>query len=163
MKKTKIYLETSIFNFYFTTDSDEKRDATIKLFKEIKQGKYEAYTSATVIRELKKDTEPKRSKMLNLITEYDITIIENISNSEVKNLAAKYVKQSIIPKKYATDATHIAIASIYELDMIISYNFKHIVKEKTRIFTALINATLGYKAIKINSPMEVIEYEESKN
>ena len=161
MKKLKIYLETTIFNFYFATDSDEKRDAALILFDEIKQQKYEVYTSISVIRELEQDLEPKKSKMLNLIEEYNIMVVDDSTNDNVKNLALKYVEEKIIPEKYATDAIHIAVASVYDLDMIISYNFNHIVKEKTRNFTALINATLGYKTIKINSPLEVVEFEEN--
>ena len=54
---------------------------------------------------------------------------------------------------------HIAIATVNDLDMIISMNFEHIVKRKTKIGTGNINALNGYRAVEIYSPMEVIESE----
>jgi len=71
-----------------------------------------------------------------------------------------YIANGIIPEKYLADALHIAIASVNELDMIISMNFQHIVKRKTKIATANINALNGYREVEILTPMEVIEYEQ---
>jgi len=52
MSKQKVYLETTMFNFYFAEDSKEKKDATIKLLNEIELGKYIPYTSNDVLEEL---------------------------------------------------------------------------------------------------------------
>jgi predicted nucleic acid-binding protein len=74
MRTPKVYLETTLFNFYV----DEKRDAhayTVKLFKEIAEGKYEAYTSTYVTDELENAPEVKRDKMMRLIPEYDIAVL----------------------------------------------------------------------------------------
>ena len=62
-------------------------------------------------------------------------------------------------QKYKTDGLHIAIATVNDLDMIISMNFQHIVKRKTKIGTGNINALNGYRVVKIYSPMEVVENE----
>ena len=97
--------------------------------------------------------------MMALISEYDIAVLT--SNEEAARLAGLYVAGGIIPAKYQTDALYIAIASVNELDMIISMNFQHIVKRKTKLQTANTNALNGYRAIEILSPMEVIEDEES--
>jgi len=59
--------------------------------------------------------------------------------------------------KYEDDALHIAIASVNNLDVIVSWNYKHIVKLKTKREVTGINALLGYKEIEIYSPLEVIE------
>jgi hypothetical protein len=61
-----------------------------------------------------------------------------------------------------TDASHIAAASVYGLDMIVSLNFRHIVREKTVKMTGAINTLLGYSALEIKSPMEVIDDEKSR-
>ncbi|MEI6287614.1 MAG: hypothetical protein WCP79_14010 [Bacillota bacterium] len=68
MKKPVIYLETTIFNFYFAEDAQEKRADTLELFKEIANGDYLAVTSSVTIGELNKAKEPKRSKMMQLLT-----------------------------------------------------------------------------------------------
>ena len=64
--------------------------------------------------------------------------------------------------KYRTDGLHIALATVSDLDMIISMNFQHIVKRKTKLVTGSINVLNGYRTIEILSPMEVIENETDK-
>ena len=157
LRAPKIYLETTMFNFYLDADRDAHA-ATVKLFGEIAAGKYEAYTSTYVTDELEDTREPKRSQMMSLIAEYDIAVLT--PNEEAARLAGLYVADGIIPVKYQTDALHIAITAVNELDMIISMNFQHIVKRKTKIATANINALNGYRGIEILTPMEVIENEE---
>jgi rRNA-processing protein FCF1 len=158
MKPLKIYLETTVFNFKFADDAPDKKHDAIKLFEEIKQKKYIPYTSDYVLQELSKTEEPKRSQLIDLIQEYNVRFLETDKNAE--KLADKYVSENIIPKNYRTDGIHIAMATINDLDIIVSYNFKHIVKLKTIIGTESINLREGYKRILIYSPTEVIENEE---
>ena len=159
MKKQKIYLETTLFNFYVDVDREAHTD-TVQLFDDITVGKYEAYTSEYVIRELEECIiGEKRNKMIALVEQYDIIVLA--LDVEVEQLAEMYVEQGIIPLKYRTDAVHIAIAAVNELDMIISMNFQHIVKRKTKIGTASINALNGYRAVEICTPMEVNEHENT--
>ena len=154
MRKLKIYLETTIFNFVFADDSPDKKQDTIKLFEEIAQGKYLPYTSAYALDELEDAEETKKTKMVDLIKRYNIKVLDYNENAE--SLADKYISENIIPEKYRTDGLHIAIATINDLDIIVSFNFKHIVKLKTIVETEIINIKEGYKPIKINSPTEVI-------
>jgi len=158
MKSLKIYLETTVFNFVFAEDSPDKKQDAIYLFEEIRQGKYIPYTSDYVLQELLKAEEPKRAKMVNLLDQYGIKLLAPDKNAE--KLADKYVAEEIIPMKYRMDGIHIAMATTNDLDIIVSYNFHHIVKLKTIIGTESINLREGYKRIGIYSPTEVIENEE---
>ena len=158
LKKLKIYLETTVFNFRFADDAPDKQQDTIKLFDEINQGKYIPYTSDYVLQELLRAKEPKKTQMTGLIEQYSIKLLGTDATAEI--LADKYVAENIIPIKYRTDGIHIAIATINDLDIIASYNFKHIVKMKTIIGTESINLREGYKRIGIYSPTEVIENDE---
>jgi len=151
----KMYLETTLFNFYVDKDRGDPHYDTVKLFKEISEGKYEAYTSDYVIDELELASPDKRDKMIGLIAEYGIKVLESVETAS--KLADLYVAESIIPEKYRTDGLHIAIATVNELDMIVSMNFQHIVKRKTIKLTGAINTLHNYKAIEIYSPMEVVE------
>ena len=159
MRIPKIYLETTIFNFYFDEDREFAHTDTVKLFKEIAAGKYEAFTSTYVTDELENAPAMKRDKMMSLISRYDIAVLA--PNDEAVKLADIYTKEGIIPQKYRTDGLHIAIATVNELEMIISMNFQHIVKRKTKLATGNINILNGYRAIEIYSPMEVVENEET--
>ena len=160
MRTPKIYLETTLFNFYFDKDRDFAHESTVKLFKEIAAGKFEAFTSTYVTDELENAPKVKRDKMINLITEYSITVLA--PNDEAVRVAGIYVSEGVIPQKYRTDGLHVAIATVNDLDMIISMNFQHIVKRKTKLVTGNINALNGYRAIEILSPMEVVEDEIDK-
>ena len=157
MKKQKIYLETTMFNYYFDEDRGIAHDSTVHLFKDIANGKYEAYTSRYVVDELVNTKGEKREKMLGLIAEYDIPVLE--PTEEAVLIADRYVKDEIIPSKYRTDDLYISLATVYNLDMIISMNFQHIVKRKTKIGTSHVNALYGYRPVEIYTPMEVVEDE----
>lgn len=76
---------------------------------------------------------------------------------EVKALADRYIEEKVIPEKERNDAVHIAVASINNLDAIVSWNFEHMVKFKTRREVRGINTLMGYKTIEICSPQEMIE------
>ncbi|MDR1322746.1 MAG: hypothetical protein LBK56_15220, partial [Gracilibacteraceae bacterium] len=128
----RIYLETTLYNHYFDVER-ESHLATVKLFQGIKAGDYEAFTSVYVLRELANAPEEKRVKMFSLVDEFGIVVFGPDSFAE--QLANEYVTQGIIPAKYWTDGLHIAIAAVNNLDMIISMNFQHIVKRKTKIMT----------------------------
>jgi len=153
--KPKIYMETTMFNFYFDEEEGEPHEYTVRLFEMIKEGVFKAYTSTFVINELKKAREDKRSKMLKLIDECSMIILDE--NDEINMMGRSYVRRGIIPPGFLTDALHIATATVYGLDIIASMNLKHIVKNKTIEMTGIINIENGYDTVKIRSPKEVVE------
>jgi len=157
MKIPKVYIETSVFNFVFAEDAPEKRDDAIKLFSEIKSGLYEPYTSDYVLQELKRADDPKQSQMIGLIEQYGMFFLDQ--SDEAERLASIYVAEGVVPERYFTDAVHIALATVSDLDFIVSFNFQHIVKRKTMTMTEGINIREGYKRIGIHSPTEVISNE----
>ena len=157
MRKLRIYLDTSVLNYYFADDNPEEQNATRKLFQEIKEDKHEAFISAAVIDEVEAAEEPVRERLKKLVLNYYLKILE--PDPEVEQLARRYIENKIIPEKYGKDASHIAYAAIFELDAIVSWNFKHIVKLKTRTMVNGVNKLEGYREIEICSPLEVIENE----
>ncbi|MCL1829609.1 MAG: hypothetical protein FWG32_09005 [Oscillospiraceae bacterium] len=158
MRTPRIYLETTMFNYYFDNEREAHAD-TVKLFEEISAGKYEAFTSVYAAREILRASDERAQKMLNLISDFGITILE--ASDEANALAAKYQEQGIIPLGSTVDAQHIAVASINDLDMILSLNFKHIVRKKTVTMTGRVNTDLGYRPVEIHSPMEVVDRENT--
>jgi len=80
---------------------------------------------------------------------------------EVASLVAGYQARKILPAKLAADMTHIALATLAQVDALVSWNFKHIVRlEKIRLFNA-VNVELGHQPLSIRSPREVSTYESS--
>ena len=157
MRTPKVYLETTLFNLYVDEDRGDAHTDTVKFFKEIASGKYQAYSSDYAVDELKKASDDKYAKVMGLFKEYNIPILG--MSDEADRLADLYVAEGIIPQRYRTDGLHIAIATVNDLDIIISMNFQHIVKRKTVKMTGHINTMNGYRAIEIYSPMEVVENE----
>ena len=159
MRKLKIYLETTLFNYYFDEDRDAHAD-TVTLFEECAAGKFEPYTSLYVVGELNSAPAEKRDKMVALIQQYNISVLA--ASDDADNLARRYLAEGALPHGSLADASHIAAATVNDLDMIISLNFRHIVKEKTIKRTAAINVLSVYRAVEINSPMEVIDDEKTR-
>ena len=157
MKKLRVYLETTMFNYYFDTERDGHAN-TIRLFEAIGSGEYEGYTSRYVTYELQMTQEPKKSAMLALIEKYNIHVLE--IDKESDDLSSEYVREGIIPEKYRLDSAHIASATVNHLDCVLSFNFQHINKIKTKEMTAIVNLREGYQGIIICTPMEVLDDKE---
>jgi hypothetical protein len=159
MDKLKIYLETTMFNFYFVPDipgyREHKADVH-QVFALIKAGKFEPYTSEYATGEIEATvTRERRDRMKELITEHGIKTLE--SNEAVERLAALYIQEKAIPEAYPADAAHIAITAVNGLDFIVSLNFEHIVRVWTIDRVRRVNAREGYKGVGIYKPSEVLE------
>ncbi|MCL2031601.1 MAG: hypothetical protein FWG93_08670 [Oscillospiraceae bacterium] len=156
MRAPRVYLETTMFNFCFADDAPDKRQDTLKLFAEIQEGRYEPYTSFVVVNEIEQTSDArKRESMLALINQYSIGVLAD--DSEADALADIYIREGIIPVKYRDDALHIAVAATHEMHIVLSWNFQHIVRLKTRNGVNAVNLREGFRTIEICSPKEVIE------
>ena len=152
----KIYLETTMFNYY-VDETKEDCLVTVALFDAIASGLFIGYTSAYTIGELESAAEPKRTRMLDLVKKYHITVLG--ASDKAEHLAGMYVQNGIIPEKKIIDAQHIAIATVNDIGLIFSYNFKHINKLKTKNMVPAINLNEGYRPVIITQPKEVIDYD----
>ncbi|MCL2343117.1 MAG: hypothetical protein FWC62_04345 [Firmicutes bacterium] len=97
--------------------------------------------------------------MLALIDAYSIITLP--ITDAANQLANLYVSGNIIPVRFRLDGAHIAVASINGLDCVLSYNFKHINRVKTKLLTEHINHEKGYRGIVICTAKEVLEEDES--
>ena len=81
----------------------------------------------------------------------------NPFNNKIENLAKNYIKQKVIPVKKLDDALHIAFATYYEFDILLSWNFKHIANIKKQIAINSINEKQGFiKKLNLLNPLEVL-------
>jgi len=158
MKKIKLYLDTSIISHLFADDTPDKMADTIRLWRELANGKYEIFISDMVANEVQQCTEPKRSQMLEKVRQIELNLLHE--TSEVKELAAEYIKGGVLSEKSYGDCLHIAYAVIHHCDAIVSWNFKHLVNFRTIDKVRIVNAINRYKEISIISPTMLIEEEE---
>lgn len=159
MKQRKLYLETSVINFLDADDVIERRDLTRKMLEMIKKDEqYEIYISDLLFKEIDRAKEERKKELLKVLKENEFLLLSRTEESD--RLGEIYVKEGLIPEKYIDDAYHIAIASMYEMHAIISWNFKHIVKMRVIELVPAVNKIHGYGEIKIYSPEEVMgDYE----
>jgi predicted nucleic acid-binding protein len=154
MKKFKIYLDTTIPSYVFNDHVPDKQIAVKKLFELFKEGKLEPYISDVVIREIQRVRDiVLRDRLVDLIREL---IVLDVSE-ECTSLAQEYILKGIIPAEYRNDALHIAYASVYDMDFLVSYNYEHIVKIKTIDKVTGVNLFLGYRTPRIVIPEEVLD------
>jgi len=77
------------------------------------------------------------------------------ANEKIRHLARAYIEHGVFPEKYIDDALHVAIASFNQISYIISWNFEHLVKVKTRRVVNSVNILEGFGEIEIVSPQEL--------
>ena len=130
MKKLKLYLETSVFGFYFDTSlpNKQKRIAVRKLLQQIKKGIFEGYISGLVRAELEKAPQPYRDRLLRLIDRYGLKAVEYDADA-AGELYEKYLRARVAPGAPDDDAAHIAIATVAGVDVVVSCNLKHLANE----------------------------------
>ena len=112
---------------------------------------YEVCISSLVLSELSSASELYREKMLDSVESF--TVLE--VNDDAHKLADSYMEKGIFPAKYYDDALHVAVASLNNIGILMSWNFAHLVKMKTRQMVALLNSEKNYLPVEIISPPEL--------
>ncbi len=154
MKKLRIYIDTSVLGGYFDTEFSTD---TKLLFDEILNGKYQVIISDLTEKELEKAPQNVNELMKKL----KIHIEKLIVNQEAIDLALEYVSEKVVGQTSLDDCIHIATATIDRVDLLVSWNFKHIVNiQRIRGYNA-INIRNGYQTLEIRSPKDLIDYENT--
>ncbi len=160
MKKTKLYLDTSVPSFLFADDSPEKREATIQFWDILKMGLYDIVISDILLTEISRSEVPSSQQLEDRLAEIILKIVS--VNEDIYSLAQKYIDEGIIPQKYQDDALHVALATYNEVDALISWNFKHMVNLKTIRGVNGINRMLGFKELEILTPQSWIQEDNNE-
>jgi len=150
MHKQRIYIDTSVIGGCF---DEEFAEWSNKLFEEFIAGKKIALISKLTIDELQNARLEVREKITTIPKEFIEYLLISV---EAVELAESYLKSKIITKKSTDDALHIAIASISNANVLVSWNFKHIVNLEKISKYNMINLLNDYKTIEIRTPREVL-------
>jgi len=160
LRKPKIYLDTSVISHLLAPETPEKMQDTLRLWTRIQAGEYEVVLSEAVFDEMTKCPEPKRGYLYLYLQQIQYERVE--SNDEVVALASKFIDFGILKEKSFNDCRHIAAAMFSGCDIIVSWNFKHIVNARTAKGARAIAALGGYKDIMIFSPTALVEESEDE-
>ena len=145
----RTYADTSV---YGGLHDEEFVEASQRFFEDVRAGRFGLVTSAVVDDELEEAPPAVRQDyqaLLPHVTVVDIT-------EDALELQEAYLAAGILTRTWEDDALHIARATVHGCDLIVSWNFKHIVHfQKIPQYNA-VNALHGYDDIAIHSPPEVI-------
>lgn len=152
MRPLRYYVDTSVWNFLLEEDRPERRQATERFFRAV-GGHGLLAISDVVAREVARAPEVRRQALNALLKTHAPQVLE--VTVEVEALAEQYIAAGLIPPRYLDDALHLAVTAVYDRDALVSWNFEHLVKLKTRLGVNGLNKMLGYREIEIVSPEEV--------
>ena len=150
----RIYIDTSVIGGCL---DDEFKEHSNLLFDRIIKGKFHAVVSEITDLELIEAPADVRN-MLKRIPSQNIEHVELLE--EAATLAAEYIKEGVLDRTKLADAQHIAIATINRVDVVVSWNFKHVVNIRRIAGYNAVNLKAGYPIIDIRSPREVVSDEE---
>lgn len=149
----RVYADTSVIGGCY---DEEFAEWSLRLMQEFREGRKVAVFSDITLQELELSPEIVRSQLKELppaCREY-VTL-----DDEAMQLAEAYLREGVVTEKYLLDAQHVAMATLGKVDVMVSWNFKHIVNfNRIRLYNS-VNLKLGCPMIDIRSPREVF-YEE---
>jgi hypothetical protein len=154
IKKQRVYIDTSVIGGCF---DEEFEYWSNWLMKNLRSGTKTPVISDLMLNELRLAPSNVRELWDSIPEEIQEFVI---LDEEAKELASWYIRAKTITEKYEEDAQHIALATINKVDVLVSWNFKHIVNfDRIRAYNS-VNLRLGYSMLEIRSPREIIDEDE---
>jgi hypothetical protein len=156
MKTLRIYVDTSVLGGCFDSELAAWSNGLIEDFR---RGVFRPVLPDVTAAEVDQAPEPVRALHAELLalTQEVIPV-----TPEALGLVSSYQVQGVLGPRFRNDMLHIALATVAEVNVLVSWNFRHIVRlEKIRLFNA-VNAELGYKSLAIHSPREVTTYDRDE-
>lgn len=149
--KLKLYLDTSVVSALFDERNPERKSLTDSFFEECE--KFRIYISDITIAEIGKTPDEEIKNLMNeKIAKFFVLEVSD----EVEDLTREIIQKGAVNESYLEDAYHIAIAIINEMDILLSWNFRHIVRNKTRDIVRVICTLNNLRQIEIITPAELL-------
>ncbi len=150
MKKLHIYVDTSVVG---GCEDEEFSAASLRLWSKFRSGEYTLVISDLTIQELTDAPASVRRYLEDIPTAHQIQVR---LTEEARQLADAYLAHGVVGPGSLADALHVALATVSAVDVLVSWNFKHVVNfGRIRLFNA-VNLEQGYGLIEIRTPREVL-------
>lgn len=153
--RQRLYIDTSVFGGFF---DEEFSEFTKPLFAGLQKGEYKLLFSTVTQDELNSAPQNVKDLVKNIKAE-NTEFIE--TTDEAVDLASQYITEKVVGQTSFADCLHIALATVYRADYLISWNFKHIVNVRRIQGYNAINIKNGYKQLEIRSPRDFVDYEDN--
>jgi hypothetical protein len=152
----RFYFDTSVFGGMFDAEFEEE---TTLLFEKVKLGQIVCVYSDLTESELANAPYKVQQFFISISSEHKQNI--NVTPQALV-LAQTYIDQKVVGPTSLDDCIHIAMATISKVDILVSWNFKHIVNVyRIRGYNS-VNLRLGYSILEIRSPKEIVGYENER-
>jgi hypothetical protein len=153
-----VYIDTTIPSYYVDTrPSLTVHIARTRVWWDTERGLYEVFASPFVFRELQEGEFPGKARALALIEQVPILA----PNAAIEEIVQTYTENYLVPINDDRDAFHLAFASFYKMDYLLTWNCAHLANVNKRQHIARINQRLGLFVPIIITPLELLPPERS--
>jgi predicted nucleic acid-binding protein len=149
----RLYIDTSVFGALFDDEDQDRVTLTTTVLRRMRNAPFEAFIGTPVLEEISIAPLNLRVALERQVKSLSPTLIEEGPVSLV--LAEAYLAARLVPPSKRNDARHIALATVTDLDAIVSWNFRDMVNLRKKSIVHSVNAKFGYRLIDIVSPAEV--------
>ena len=151
----RVYIETTIPSFYCTLRRDLESRAmqswSRKWWKEYAD-QFTLVSSIVVINELSDGTSEKTQDRINLVKDLEMLSV----TTKIDQIAQTYIDRLIMPQDMFGDAYHVALASFYNVDALLTWNYKHIANLNKTYRIRQINQELGLPTPELATPLNYL-------
>jgi predicted nucleic acid-binding protein len=155
--RVRLYLDTSVLGAVCDPGPEERLVSTHRLLTGLADGRWEGCISTLVLEEVERASDSIRERIASELQRSPFTILEE--SSESLTLAQAYVAAGAIPADYEDDARHVAIATINDIRVIVSWNFRHMVNIERKRKINSVNLREGFQLLDLVSPLEISDEE----
>ena len=151
MKKT-VYLDSTIPSYYFDEREGVKFQSKVtKKWKMEESKNFTIYISQITLNELSKGSYPNKDEVIQFAHEYDVLP----ATDEIGRIAEIYIDNYLMPKDFEGDAVHLAYASYYKMDYLLTWNCNHLANANKKQHIRIINTKLNLSIPEIITPMKL--------
>ena len=160
--KPKLYVETTVISYLVARPSNDttlayRQQISRELWEECAND-YEFIVSDIVISEILRGDAGAVQRRFDVVA--DLQILDH--SPDVDRLAQDLIRTGAVPRQSLSDAQHIAVAALNNIDYLVSWNYRHIVNEVKRQLISEVCYAAGFQPPTICTPIEIVEGTQMK-
>jgi hypothetical protein len=154
--KPTVYIETTIPSFCHETRKDHEslaRKAWTEEWWKYHRMRYECFSSLATLNELRRGSHPERQAKIDMVSDLPRLNI----NDSVEEIVEIYISNTLMPSDQLGDALHLALASYYKIDFLLTWNCVHLANANKQLHIRRINERLRLFTPELVTPLELID------
>jgi hypothetical protein len=156
MRRRRLYLDSSVLGWSLNRGNPSRHSEANRLLRQIAAGHFVGAYSWVMEDEINDAPKRIRDRLWRKVRTARLRKVDRRLRTDAQVLGETYCSREIVPRAYLDDAIHIAIATLWKADALVSYNFQHIVNLDTMLAVNQLNVELGLNELFLCQPQEVI-------